>query len=201
MAKVIKLNPERMAYLEAAGWRAYYNRRWIKLLLLIVALCQEQFKIPFPMSLLAAYYITRASILWVPVNHDLEKVLFNLEQFYKIAQCYSGVDFDPVKAAALELRYFDVHRRLAGTDDKTEFVQTLIKLHSTLLNLPENEVRESARLRVRAADTVDLITGGKSTNVESDWVKLETDLRLCYTSLQHALNRCQNHTILNKEQA
>jgi len=44
------------------------------MLYLIVALCQEQFHIPFPQSLLAAYYTTRASIAWVPVDHNEEKV-------------------------------------------------------------------------------------------------------------------------------
>jgi hypothetical protein len=53
-------NPERIAYYEANGWRAYYDRKWLRLLRLIVALAQEEFRIPFPNSLLAAYYVTRA---------------------------------------------------------------------------------------------------------------------------------------------
>jgi hypothetical protein len=66
MATSYTLNPERVAYYEAAGWRAYYDHKWIKLLRLIVGLCQEQFGIPFPLSLLAGYYTTRASAAWVP---------------------------------------------------------------------------------------------------------------------------------------
>ncbi len=65
MATTFKLNPDRVAYFEAAGWRAYYDHKWIKMLRLIVGLCQEQFRIPFPMSLLAGYYTTRASAAWV----------------------------------------------------------------------------------------------------------------------------------------
>ncbi len=83
MATTFKLNPERVAYFEAAGWRAYYDHKWIKMLRLIVSLCQEQFRIPFPMSLLAGYYTTRASAAWVPVNHDEQKVLRYLEKFYQ----------------------------------------------------------------------------------------------------------------------
>src|SRR2546429_8953425 len=83
MAKTFKLNPERVAYFEAAGWRAYYDHKWLKMLRLIVSLCQEQFRIPFPMSLLAGYYTTRASAAWVPVNHDEQKVLRYLEKFYQ----------------------------------------------------------------------------------------------------------------------
>jgi hypothetical protein len=187
ISMAFQFNPERVAYFEATGWRAYYERRWLKMLRLVVALCQEQFHIPFPVSLLAAYYTTRASIAWVPVNHDVQKVRIYLEKFYCVARRYSGLRFDPVHVAALELRYFDVHRRLVGAEDKNEFVQALVDLHSALFDLPPDQVRESATLRVQAADVVDRITGKKSTDIAGDWILLEKYLRQCYTSVQHAL--------------
>src|SRR5947209_6187108 len=122
MATTFRLNPVRVAYYEANGWRAYYERQWLKLLRLIVGLCQEQFHIPFPASLLAAYYTTRASVAWAPVEHDVRKVQAYLHKFYSVARRYSGLQFDVERVAALELQYFDVHRRLsiAGQEDKSE---------------------------------------------------------------------------------
>jgi hypothetical protein len=189
MASAVKFDfdPERVAYFEANGWRAYYDRQWGRVLRLIVGLCQEQFHIPFPMSLLAAYYTTRASAAWVPVDHDEGKVLAYLERFYRLARRYSALQFDPRRVAQLELQYFDVHRRLVGVEDKSEFVQTMAELHSALFDLPIDQMRESAEWRVRAADIVDLITGKTSTDVEGDWAKLEEYLRRCYRSLQLAL--------------
>ena len=73
---------------------------------LIVGLCQEQFGIPFPVSLFAAYYVRRASAAWAPVNHN--PVVGS--GFYE--------RFDPAKAAALELLYNEEHRRLVGSPDK-----------------------------------------------------------------------------------
>src|SRR5207247_1942422 len=90
---MFNFDPDRVAYFEANGWRAYYDRKWLKMLRLIVGLCQEQFHIPFPMSLLAAYYTTRASLAWVPVDHDEQKVLAFLEKFYRLARRYSGLKF------------------------------------------------------------------------------------------------------------
>jgi hypothetical protein len=179
-----KFNPDRVAYFEATGWRAYYDRDWFKLLRLIVSLCQEQFRIPFPVSLLAAYYVTRASVAWVPVDHDEQIVRHYYQKFYELAQRYSGFAFDPVKVAALELRYNDDHRRLVGNPDKTEFIQTMIELHSAIFNLTPDQARESAELRVLANNTVDLITGNQSTDPEADWIKLEGYLRDCYRSLE-----------------
>jgi hypothetical protein len=187
MAVIFEFNPDRVAYFEAAGWRAYYDRRWLRMLRLIVGLCQEQFHIPFPRSLLAAYYTTRASLAWVPVDHDERKVLAQLEKFYRIARSYSGLKYDPARVAVLELQYFDVHRHLTGNPEKGEFLQALIDLHSAIFDLSPEQAKESAEWRLRAANTVDLITSNTSTDVESDWAKLEEYLRQCYRSIQREL--------------
>ena len=180
-------NPERVAHLEASGWRAYYDRQWLKLLRLIVALCQEQFRIPFPQSLLAAYYVTRASIAWAPVDHDVRVVQAFYEKFYRVARRYAGLNFDPAQAAALETEYNEVHRRLVGQPDKRQFIATLVQLHSVLFGITPEQARESAELRVLANNTVDLITGKLSTDIEGDWVRLEAYLHQCYRSIAQAL--------------
>ncbi len=191
MASAFQFNPDRVAYFEAAGWRAYYDRNWLRLLNLIVSLCQEQFRIPFPVSLLAAYYVTRASVAWVPFDHDERVVQAYYEKFYRLARRYSGLTFDPAQVAALELKYNDIHRNLSGKPDKTEFVQTMTELHSAIFGLSPEQVRESAALRVLANNTVDLITSQTSTDVEGDWAKLEDYLRQCYRSIQRALESRQ----------
>lgn len=184
---MLQFDPDRVAHFEATGWRAYYDRNWVKLLGLIVALCQEQFRIPFPVSLQAAYYVTRAAAAWAPVDHDERVVLRYYEQFYRLARRYSGLSFDPANVAAMELRYNDVHRRLVGQPDKTELLITLIALHSALFGLSPKQVRESAEWRVEANNTVDEITSGRSQDVEGDWLKIEEYLRRCYRSIQREL--------------
>jgi hypothetical protein len=199
MATSYTLNPERVAYYEAAGWRAYYDHQWITLLSLIIGLCQEQVGIPFPLSLLAGYYTTRAAAVWVPVNHDEQKVLRYLEKFYQLVRRFSGLQFDPSRVAALELRYFDVHRRLSGTSEKAELLQTLIALHSAIFGLSSEQVTESAKWRLLAANTVDLITSQTSTDVEGDWAKLEAYLRRCYRSIEYAFLKHYTQAAVRKQ--
>lgn len=184
MAANFHFNPDRVAHLEAAGWRAYYERQWLKLLRLVLTLCQEQFRIPFPVSILAAYYVTRASVAWAPVDHDVQTVQKFYEKFYRMAQRYSGLNFDLARVGALELKYNDDHRRLVGNPDKSEFIQTMIELHSAIFGLTPVQARESAELRVLANNTVDLITGKTSKDPEGDWAKLEGYLRQCYHSIE-----------------
>jgi hypothetical protein len=180
-------DPARVAHYEAVGWRAYYDRQWASLLQLVVSLCQEQFRIPFPVSLVAAYYIARASAAWAPLDHDPRVVQHYYAQFYRLARRYSGLAFDPRRVAELELRYNDVHRRLVGISDKREFVQTMAELHSAVFGLTLEEARESAEWRVAANNTVDGITHHWSADVEGDWLKLEGQLEACYTSIRDHL--------------
>jgi hypothetical protein len=61
---MFRFEPDRFADIEAESWRAYYDRHWGGLLRLLVRLCQDQFHIPFPLSVAAAYYATRAALAW-----------------------------------------------------------------------------------------------------------------------------------------
>jgi hypothetical protein len=180
-------NPDKVAYAEANSWRAYYDHDWFKLLRLVVTMMQEQFNIPFPLSIVAAYYTVRASAAWAPKDHDEAVVQRYLEKFYRMARRYSGRAFDPQRAAQLEVRYWAVHRELSGKPDKTEFIQVMTDLHSEIFGIPREQARESGELRVLANSTVDLITSKTSTDPEADWKKLEDYLRECYRSIAGAL--------------
>jgi hypothetical protein len=188
MAKSFKFDPDHVARAEAAGWKAYYDHNWLKMLWLIVDLCQAQFRIPFPVSLLASYYIVRASAAWVAPDHDEQAILKLHERFYQIARRYSGLKFDPLRVARLEEQYWDVHRRLSGKSDKTEFIQTMVDLHSEAFGISAAQARESAELRVLANNTVDLITSKTSTDPQADWAKLEDYLQQCYRSIERELH-------------
>ena len=186
-ARTFDFNPARVAHYEVEGWKAYYDRAWLKLLRLVVALAQEQFHIPFPMSLLAAYYITKASVAWVPKEHDEIAIRTNLEKFYRIALRHSGLKFDPGQVATLEARYWDEHRRLSGLPNKIPFIQTMIALHAAIFGLTTDQAKESGQLRVEANNVLDTITGHTSPNPAADWLRCEELLRQAYTSLQQAI--------------
>src|SRR5262249_12521158 len=108
----VEIHADRIAELEADGWRAYYHPAAPRVISLMVALNQEQFHIPFPLSVVAALHIARASVAWVPVDHDEAAVTLQLRRFYRMARRWSGLAFDPRRAADLEIGYWIEHRRL-----------------------------------------------------------------------------------------
>jgi hypothetical protein len=185
----IRLQPERLAQLEAAGWRAYYDRKWLKLIGLMVQLNQEQFHIPFPLSVVAAFHVARGSVAWAPVQNDHAAVRRHFTRFYRIARRWSGMSFEPRRAAELEIGYWIEHRRLVGNPNKESFIQAMTALHSHLFGLPEERMRDSAEWRIKANNRVDLITGKLSTDTDEDWAKLEDELVKCYWSIQRELER------------
>jgi len=178
-----RFDPDHVAHCEVEGWKAYYDRAWLKLLRLIVALAQAQFRIPFPRSIVAGYHITRASVAWVPKTHDPALIERHLRQFYALARRSSGLSFEVDTVARLELRYWDDHRRLVGQADKTPFIQTMTTLHATLFGIAEPQAAESARLRVEANNVLDTITGKTSDDPARDWKQCESLLQQCYRSL------------------
>jgi hypothetical protein len=183
-------DPDRVAHLEATDWRAYYDRKWLKMLKLMVQLTHAQFGLSWPRAIQASYLIIRASVAWAPVDHDLRMVRRYIRKFYRTAARHGrGVSFDPVKVADLELEYWVVHRELSGRpdDEKMPLIRSLARLHSATFGIPLEAAWESGVKRARAADTVDLITSKRSKDIEADWLLLEQYLREAYRSIKAQL--------------
>ena len=191
-APIPAFDPDRLAYLEKAGWEAYYARSWLRVFGLMVQLNQAQFRMPLPVAVAAAVDIVRASIAFAPVDNDVPAAANHLRGFYAKAQRSSALPADAGLLAGLEMDYWVVHRRLAlerklapgHTGDIEPLVASLARLHTALFTAPPDAIRRSAELRAQAAVAVDRITGGYSTDIANDWRKVEESLRAAYHCLQ-----------------
>jgi hypothetical protein len=185
-------DPDCVAYLEAAGWEAYYDRKWPRVFGLMVQTNREQLRMSLPTAIVAAVDIVRASIAFAPVDNDVPAATNHLQAFYDKARRSLGLAANARTLAELEMDYWVVHRRLAlerkqapsHDGDVEPMVESLARLHAALFAAPPEAIRRSAELRAQAAVAVDRITGGYSTDVEDDWRKVEESLRAAYRSLQ-----------------
>lgn len=185
-----QFNPDRVAYFEKAGWQAYYDRQWLRLLTYIVQLNREQFAMSWPKALLAARHIVQASVAFAPVDNDVPKAQSHLERYYAYAQGAVGLRTPAAILAGLEMDYWIVHRRLAVArardplqENHGPMVESLVRLHAALFPASPEQIRESAEQRALAALTVDLITSRRSTDVPGDWQRVEQYLQRSYRAV------------------
>jgi hypothetical protein len=183
----IQFAPDRVAALETGAWRAYYDKAWPKLLYLTERALAEQFRLPLPAAAEAAYFATRAAIAFQPVQNDLGAAVAACERYYTIVAWHSDLRLDPRTVARAEVRYWQVHRRLAGAAKHDELLDTFAALHAATYGIPYDRSRESAMWRTLAAITADGITAGRSADVEADWLRCARQLRRCYRALAREL--------------
>jgi hypothetical protein len=191
MAQPIRFNPEQVAYYEKAGWQAYYERRWLRVLSLMVGLNRAEFQMPLPAAIAAAWETMRAAVAFAPLDNDLVKTQHYLARFYARAGRFVHLAADADTLAALELEYWVVHRRLAiqrqqnpTQEDLEPMVESLARLHAALFGSTPAAQRTSAEWRARAAAAVDRITGKRSTDVAADWQEVEECLQKAYRAVQ-----------------
>lgn len=182
----VPFDPDRVARLEAEGWRSYYDRDYPRIFWLMTQLTREQFHVPLPLAALAAARIAIAMRAFIPRDHDMAVVRTKIESYYAIVRRYSSFAKDLRRVSELEADYWDVHRRFIGDPDKREFTETMVALHAAVFGLSPERMRESAELRVEANNTVDRITAG-SPKADSEWVLLQQQLSACYRSIAREL--------------
>lgn len=190
LEKEAPFDPDRLAYSEVAGWRAYYDRKWLRMLRLLVQMERVQFGFSWMRALQGAYYVVRASAAWVPLDHDVRAIRRYLRKFYSLVKLHGGKNgkryhFDPNTVAELELRYWYYNRKV-GTlpySEDSPLIPSLAELHAATFGLPVATTHESAVGRALSLHTVGKITGGKSSDLEGDWRRAEEYLREGYRSL------------------
>lgn len=184
-------DPERVAHLEAGGWKAYYDRDWPRVLLLMVQMNRTQFCMGWLDAVTGALDIVRAAAAFAPVENDVPAATAYLARFYAKARHTAGLPTDAASLAALEMDYWIVHRDLAierkaapdHAGDIQPMVDALEHLHSALFSAPPDAIRQSAEARALAAATVDRITGGYSPDVSADWAAIEQALHTAYRAV------------------
>lgn len=99
-------DPERVVFFERAGWEAYYERKWPRVLWLMVQLHREQFGMSLPLALAAALDIARASRTFAPQDNDLLTTLEYLRRYYAKARRARPNRASADTLARLELAYY-----------------------------------------------------------------------------------------------
>lgn len=180
---------DEVARLDTAMWRSYYSRQRARLFAQLTELLRTQYRLPFWRSNAVAYRAAKAAFVFKDGHSraDYERALPDLVSFYKSIRSVSDTDFDPERAARLELEWWIVHRErkqhAAG-----DLERALAELEAELYRIPSDKLMEHARLRAEAMEIRD--TKAEQGGVtEEDWKRIDELLHQSWRSLHAAVNR------------
>src|SRR5205085_5379380 len=149
-------DPDEVARLETAMWRSYYGRQRVRLFTQMSELLRTQYRLPLWRSNAVAYQAARAAFVFKDGRSraDYERALPNLVSFYRSIREVSDTDFDPERAARLELEWWIVHRQRAR-HAPGDLDRALADLASEIYRVPADKLMEHARLRAEAMNIRD----------------------------------------------
>lgn len=154
VAQLGSFDPVALGRLETAAWMAYYRHQWLRFARIALATSKYAFGLPWATTLRCALLCLQAARLWAPVpNNDPARAQRALERFYGIVARHSPTAFDPAVAAALELRWWQVHRlnqRVAPGQHEAELIDALADLYAHVHDAPPRTFRAAAEQRVLA---------------------------------------------------
>ena len=151
-------DPVAVGRAECAAWAAYYRREWVPFLRAAVTMVRAGFGMPWRRTMLAAWHVLRANQLWAPYPvNDPDGAQAAMHRFYALVVRSGWGGFDPARAAALEVRWWRVHRDHQHDTGVTDgqLVDALTELYAYVYRLPAPVVRPAAALRVDAMDASD----------------------------------------------
>lgn len=180
-----QFDPDRIARLEADMWRHYYEKRFVALAWDLYAGVRESYHIsPLDAALTAWDAAHAAKVFQSSRNREAaEQAIPILENCYRRLARATNAKFDPRRAAALELEWWQQRRERVPPD---KYAETIAKLASEIYSLPlTSEIEEAARERAEAMAFRDARRHSQMT--EADWGKVAQKLTRSYRQLHIAI--------------
>lgn len=150
-------DPRAVGGWECRAWETYYRRRWLAFLVASVALVRSAFGMSWPRTLVGAWLVLRANMVWAPFpGNDPDRARALMRRFYQLLRASGETGFAPRRAAELEVEWWRVHREVQRGDLVREpLVDALADLYAYCYGAPRDDVRQAAALRAEAMDISD----------------------------------------------
>ncbi len=157
-------DPVAVGHHETDAWAAYYRHEWPAFLRGAYGMVAAGFGLGRLDTVRGAWCVLRANQLWAPYpDNDADGAREQMRRFYALVAERGGLDIDPVRASALEVEWWRVHRAHQYHEDVTrdELVTALVDLYAYVYGADPGRVEPAARYRVDAMDLSDRwVSGG-----------------------------------------
>jgi len=183
-----KFDPRRLAFFEKENYVAYYQKRWLRLLVVSISMVKEAYQLSLPQAIYGAYLVARAEMAAAPVpKNDIPRAEAYMGRLFQFLKGIYPVHFDVAETARQEVNWWVVHRRLFAQEQNQELVAALAGSMAAIFNKPADVFQEAALQRAQGILYSDQwVRSGMAAN--SPLLQLEEDA-LCsgYSLLRDVL--------------
>jgi len=182
-ADLAAFEPDAMARLETAMWRAYYERRYAALFRDLYVVSCEQYNFSPLDSVRIAFAAARSARLFQPSTSraGAEVALPSLVTYFSILSAGTRAAFDIDDAARTELAWWQARREAVPPED---YGAIIARVAALVYGIEGDDVLQAGRARAQAMAYRDRRGNDIS---EADWVAIEEQLRTAYGLLKRAL--------------
>ena len=145
-------DPDKLADLETAMWKAYYRRQPARLFGLLVQGVREQAHASWPRALAASLFLTKAAAQFGRSTGEYDRFAPDIARGYRLMGLPASVDAEEV--ARRELRWWVVRREI-GPSAGAAAGEAITRLYAALYDVADDAVAEAGRLRGEAAEVRD----------------------------------------------
>jgi hypothetical protein len=181
-------DPDRLAALETAMWKAYYRRQPARLFGLLIQGLREQAHASWPRALAAGFFLTKAAAGFARATDDYDRFAPDIARGYRLLGLPG--DVDAVEVGRRELRWWVVRREI-GLGSGAAAGDAITRLYAAIYGLPEAAVSEAGRFRGIAAEVRDrgatADPDGPAGRGLAYWPEVARLLRRSYRELHAAL--------------
>ena len=146
-------DPRRVGSLECRAWETYYRRKWAAFLVASVGLVRSAFRMSWPRTLVGAWLVLRANMVWAPFpDNDPDAARALMRRFYQLLRKSETASFDPARASELEVEWWRVHRDVQRREigDEVALADALAALYAHVYAVPAADCRLAAQERALA---------------------------------------------------
>jgi len=181
-------DPIRVARYEKDSWVAYYQRRWLTLLRLLIGLVRSTYGLSLWQAIRVGIPLTRAQLAFAPQDNDVPQAIAYMEQFFVYIKDKHGEDLDPHEAALAEVSWWVVHRKFFGHSDNPEVTEAVACAYAAAYRIDPALVREAAYHRALAMVYSDAWVLSERDPNDPRLQQEEDELIKSYTALRIAVS-------------
>jgi hypothetical protein len=182
-------DPRKIAHYEKENYVAYYQKDWLKLFRVSIAMVKEAFALSWLQAIYGAYLVARAEMAAAPFpDNDIPLAESYMKRFYEFIKSVHREKFDTALAAKLDVNWWVIHRKLFGNAANQELVDAVACLYEEVYGAQSEKFKQAAYHRSMGMLYSDLwVNEGKPASSPL-LIKEEDELYLGYKALKEAIN-------------